>query len=100
MAVKVLITRQFKKDKVDQAFQLLMELRSTVTLQPGYIFGQTLVSADHPAKVLVIGTWTARKRWDDWKNNDKRKDFSKRLEPLLEGPEVVEIYLSGEEATP
>jgi quinol monooxygenase YgiN len=100
MAVKVLISRQFKKDKIDQAFQLLMELRSTVTLQPGYIFGQTLVGADDPNKVLVIGTWTARKRWEDWKGSEKRKDFSERLEPFLEGPEVVDIYLSGEEASP
>ena len=100
MAVKVLITRQFKKDKIDQAFQLLMELRSLVTLQPGYIFGQTLVSADDPHKVLVIGTWTARKRWEEWTNNAKRKEFSKKMEVFLEKPEQTEIYLSGEEATP
>jgi heme oxygenase (mycobilin-producing) len=96
MAVKVLITRQFKKDKMNEGFNLLMELRSLATLQSGYVSGETLVSADNPNKLLVISTWVSRKRWEEWQANKKRKDFEKRMKNVLEGPEMSELFFVGE----
>lgn len=98
MAVKVLITRQFKQDGVDRAHQLLKEIRSTVTLRPGYISGQTLISGDTPNKTVVVSTWTGRNQWDEWQADPKRKDFAKKLEPLLESPEQIEVFLTGTES--
>jgi quinol monooxygenase YgiN len=97
MAVKVLITREFKKDKFDQAYKLLMELRSMATLRNGYLSGETIISADNPNKLVVISTWVSQKRWDDWNSNQKRKDFVKKLEDeYLQAPEHAEVYLVGE----
>jgi quinol monooxygenase YgiN len=98
MPVKVLITRTFKPDTVKQAYKLLMEMRSAATVQRGYLSGQTLVSADNPDKLLVISTWTNRKRWEDWKANDKRVEFNGKMETYTEGPESVEVFLTGEKA--
>jgi heme-degrading monooxygenase HmoA len=95
MAVKVLITRQFKKDKIDEAYQLLMGLRSLATLKGGYISGQTLISADNPNKLVVVSTWSGRKSWDAWQADEKRKEQSKRMEELLEAPEEIEVFLAG-----
>lgn len=97
MAVKVLITRQFKKDQINQAHKLLMELRSVVTFRPGYISGQTLVNADNPNKLVVVSTWSGRKRWDEWYADPKRKEFGEKMGALLESPEQVEVFLTGEE---
>lgn len=96
MAVKVLITRKFKEDGFDQAHKLLMQLRSLATLQFGYMSGETLVSADEPRKLVVISTWVSRKRWEEWHANEKRRDFSKELEKVLEHPETTEVFLVGE----
>ena len=96
MAVKVLLTMKFKQDKFDEAYKLLMELRSLATLRMGYMSGETLISATEPNKILVISTWVSRKRWDEWQSSRKRKEFSKKLAPLLEGPEEVDVYLVGE----
>jgi heme oxygenase (mycobilin-producing) len=96
MAIKVLITRKFKKDTIREAYRLLMQLRAMVTVLPGYLSGQTLISADDPNKLLVISTWTSRKRWDDWLATEKRKEFSKKIAQLLESPEESEVYLVGE----
>ena len=98
MAVKVLITRQFKQDGVDRAHQILKEIRSIVTLRPGYISGQTLISADTPNKTIVVSTWAGRNRWDEWNDDPKRKDFSESLKPLLESPEQIEVFLTGTES--
>lgn len=98
MAVKVFITRQFKQDGVDRAHQILKEIRSVVTLRPGYISGQTLISADIPNKTVVVSTWAGPNRWDEWKNDPKRKEFSEKLKPLLESPEQIEVFLTGTES--
>ena len=95
MAVKVLITRKFKQDKIDEAYQLLMELRSLATLKKGYISGQTLISADNPNKLVVVSTWSGRKSWDEWQADEKRKEHSKKMEKLLEAPEEIEVFLAG-----
>ncbi len=97
MAVKVLITREFRKDKFDQAYKLLMELRSMATLRNGYLSGETIISADNPNKLVVISTWVSQKRWEDWHGNAKRKDFVQKLEDeYLVAPEHVEVFLVGE----
>jgi quinol monooxygenase YgiN len=96
MAVKVLLTRKFKQDKFDEAYHLLMELRSLATLRRGYMSGETLISATEPNKILVISTWVSRKRWDEWQADPKRKEFTQKLTPLLESPEEVDVYLVGE----
>ncbi len=96
MAVKVLITRQFRESKQKQAYRILMELRSLATLQPGYMSGETLIGADDPNKVVVISTWLSGKRWEDWQSNPKRKEVAKSMEAILESPERVECFLVGE----
>jgi heme-degrading monooxygenase HmoA len=96
MAIKVLITRKFKKNTIREAYKLLMQLRAMVTVLPGYLSGQTLISADDPEKLLVISTWTSQKRWRDWEASEKRKEFTKKLADILEKPEHSEIYFVGE----
>jgi len=96
MAIKVLITRRLKEGSFNEAFKLLMELRSLATVRSGYISGETLVSRDDLNKLLVISTWSSEKRWEEWSRNKKRINFSRKLEPFLEGPEQVEVYLVGE----
>ncbi len=96
MAVKVLITRKFKKTGIKDAYKFLMELRSLVTVRPGYVSGETLFCADDPHKVLVVSTWVNRKRWKEWRTSEKRKDYTKKIEPLLEEPENYEVFIAGE----
>ncbi|MDQ7783734.1 MAG: antibiotic biosynthesis monooxygenase [Desulfomonilaceae bacterium] len=97
MAIKVLITREFRKDKLNEAYKLLMKLRSMATLRKGYLSGETIISADNPNKLVVISTWVSQKRWEDWHGNEKRKNFVKKLEDeYLAAPEHVEVYLVGE----
>jgi len=96
MAIKVLITRRLKEGSFHEAFKLLMELRSLATVRKGYVSGQTLISRDDHNKLLVVSTWSSEKLWEDWRQNKKRINFSKKLEPLLDGPELVEVYLVGE----
>ncbi len=98
MAVKVLITRRFKPNNLKQASRFLMELRSLATLQKGYMSGQTLVSAGNPNKLTVVSTWVSQKRWEEWQRSSERREFSKKIEPLLESAEETEVFLIGEKS--
>jgi quinol monooxygenase YgiN len=95
MAIKVLITREFKPERINEAYQLLMQLRSAVTLQGGYISGQTLISADSPTRIVVVSTWASRKRWEAWKASEERNRFMGKLDSFMAGPEKVEVFLTG-----
>jgi heme oxygenase (mycobilin-producing) len=99
MAIKVLISRQFKQDRMSDAHNLLKEMRSVATLRPGYISGQTLASADNPNKLVVVSTWSGPKRWEAWYRDGKRVAFSKKLEELLVAPEHVEVFMAGHESS-
>jgi heme-degrading monooxygenase HmoA len=95
MGVKVLITRKFKEEQLQKAYDPLMELRSLVTLRRGYVSGETLVSAEDKRKVLVISHWSSQERWDEWRADPRRQEFTERMEGLLESPEEVEVFLHG-----
>jgi len=96
MAVKVIITRQFKPDTLRDAYKCLMDLRSLATLQTGYVSGETLVGADDPSKLVVISTWISRNRWEDWVAAPKRKRSASKMAQFLQGPETTEIFYVGE----
>jgi heme-degrading monooxygenase HmoA len=96
MAVKVLITRQFKSDKVEQAYKLLMELRALATVRTGYLSGETLIAAKDPTKMVVISTWVSPKAWQEWENHPKRKEFQAKMPEVLQAPEHYEVFWVGE----
>ncbi|MFC1833579.1 putative quinol monooxygenase [Thermodesulfobacteriota bacterium] len=91
MAITVLITRQFKKDAIRKAFDLFLKLRSLATLEAGYISGQTMASVGDPNKIIVLSTWDSKEKWEAWMANDLRKDYSEKMQDLMEGPETVEV---------
>jgi quinol monooxygenase YgiN len=96
MAIKVLVRRKFKKGDVEAAYKLLMQLRAAATLMPGFISGETIISAEEPNTLLVISTWTGKRRWEDWRATETRKEFAKKIAELLETSEQSEFFYAGE----
>ena len=95
MAVKVLITRYFKEDKINEAHELLRQLRSRATMQPGYISGQTLISTEKPNKLVVVSTWAGPNAWKRWESHLERSSFIDRMSEYLERPEQKEVFHAG-----
>ena len=95
MLVKVFIKRCFTKGKNDEIVSLLNEFRSGAMDQEGYVSGETLVSAEDPQKLLVIGTWQGMENWIEWRENTRRKNFEKMLEIYQEGPTEYGVFYLG-----
>ena len=95
MTVKVLITRRFKEDKVQEAMHFLNQLRTGGINQPGYIMGETLFSMEDPQKLVVISAWESKKHWDRWCNDPVRKRLVHKMEQMLLDPVQYEVFSFG-----
>ena len=62
MAVKVLMKRVPNSGRWKEMNEVLRELRLLAMTQPGYISGETLLSATTQGATMVISTWVMRFR--------------------------------------
>ena len=88
MAVKVLIKRKIKDDKMNEASRLLMS-------QKGYISSETLSGCENQNNVVVISMWQKIENWNQWRNSDLRAENETEFEALLDGPVEYETYNLG-----
>jgi heme oxygenase (mycobilin-producing) len=93
MAVTAFITREFKPNSLPKAYELIVKLRSLATLEPGYITGQTMVSADNPNEITVMSTWESNQRWKDWQASDLRRQYTNKMDEISAGPEEVQVLM-------
>jgi len=95
MAVKVLITRRFKKEKIREVFSVLSQIRTQALKQRGYITGETLFGHDDPQKLVVISTWESADDWLKWKDDPVRKKNEAELQQFLVDQPQYEIFTFG-----
>ena len=89
--IKAIIERRCRPNKEEELDKLLLELRGHVMKQAGYYSGETLRGLDDPSLWLVISTWNNDHSLRDWINSPMRREFSSKLESLLEGPEKITV---------
>lgn len=92
MSLKVLIKRKVPPETRDEIINLIKELRSRATGQPGYITGETLQRIDEPGEFLVISTWQSLEDWENWVNSAIRTEIRQRIEILSGAKETYEVY--------
>lgn len=92
MAVKILIKRSVPETKEKDLNQLLMQLRSFTTNQPGYISGETLKRIDKQGEYLVISTWRSADDWRNWVLSKERSETQQKIDELLGTETQYEIY--------
>lgn len=93
MAIKVMMRRVPKRGAFQKANNLLRHLRILAMSQPGYISGETLLSASEQGSTLVISIWASLKHWKDYENSPKRKELLDQMEPLLAEAPNVEVWV-------
>lgn len=92
MAVKVLIRRKVSKEHEEDLFQLITQLRSLATRQPGYISGETMRNVEDEDEYLVISTWESLDDWNTWKTSNERAEIQGNINKLLKGESRYEVY--------
>ena len=95
MLTKVLIKRRFRKENEREILHLLNQLRAKAMGMAGYVSGITMISAEDPQTMLVIGTWEKLDHWLQWKDSAERKQFEAMLEVYQDQPAEYEVYFVG-----
>ena len=93
MSAKIIIERRIKQDCLGSILELSVQLRALAVQQPGYISGETLVSAEHDDTHLVISTWRNLSDWRAWEKNPERIKIAKEIEKLLVEPPSVKAFI-------
>lgn len=92
MAVKILIKRKVPREKGGELLNLITELRSQASVQPGYISGETLKSMDQPDEYLVISTWQSVDDGKAWVSSKERSQVESKVQAIVGEPTRYEIY--------
>ena len=93
MAVKVVMKRVPRSGAWRDVNMILRDLRKLAMSQPGYISGETLLSATDQGTTLVISMWETVMHWKDHENSQQRKALLDQLELLLAQPAITEIWV-------
>jgi heme-degrading monooxygenase HmoA len=92
MLVKVLIRRKVTQEKEAALLDLITQLRTLASKQPGYISGETLRSADNPEEYLVISTWQAMDDWKKWLASKERSPLQDKIDKILGKKTEYEVF--------
>ena len=99
MAVTVLtVEREVVPGDQARIKELLRELRSHATRQPGFISGQTVIDAFNPCVFMTISTWSSIGAWQSWEKNPERAPIIESVDELLQGKPRARLWLHDEEA--
>ncbi len=90
--IKVMIKRKAPREKEKDLMNLITDLRSEASKQPGYISGETLHGTADPEDYLVISIWDSEYFWKKWIATDERKTIQGKIDALLGSPTGYEIY--------
>lgn len=92
MAVKVIVRRIVPEDKINELLPLIDQMRSLARTQAGYIYGETLRSAENPEEYLVISNWHSFEHWKNWETSSMRSGVLERIDSLLEDRGTCQLY--------
>ena len=95
MAVKILIKRKVPADRAKEMISLFRQMRALATNQPGYISGETMKRLDTADDFLIISTWQTSDDWKKWLASPERAEIQSKIDALLGGETIYEIYHYG-----
>lgn len=95
MSVKVLIKRRVPNEKARDMLKLFRQMRQMAMQQEGYISGETLRNLEEPENFVVISNWQTSKDWENWLASSQRQELQGKIDDLLGGNTMYEIYHYG-----
>ncbi len=94
MAVKVIMKRTPKSGANGELNSVLQELGQLAMSQPGYISGETLLSASDTSSTLAVSQWASLQHWQEYEISRERQGLLDRVAELLDDPAQTEVYLA------
>ncbi len=93
MAVNVIMKRTPKTGASGELNSVVQELGQLAMSQPGYISGETLLSALDTSSTFAVSQWASLQHWQEYEICVERQGLIDRAADLLDEPPVTEVYL-------
>ena len=93
MALKVMMKRVPETGAWKDLNEVLRELRMLAMNQPGYISGETLLSATDQGTTMVISEWVSVTYWKDYEDSPQRQALLEKMGPMLASPTITEVWV-------
>ncbi len=100
MSVILTVDRQIIPGAQGDITRLLRELRSAVTLQPGFISGQTIIDPRSPTSFMTISEWSSIKAWENWEASPVRATLIEQVSAYLQVDPTQRLWVHDEDAPP
>ena len=95
MTVKILIRRSVPTEIAKKMIPLFKQLRQMAIKQTGYIGGETLRNYNNPEEFLVISSWQTAQDWENWLKSKTRQDIQDKVDELLGGRTLYDVFHYG-----
>ena len=93
MAVSIIIRRTVKDATMaGKLAPLIVQLRSRVTVQPGFLTDQTFSCLDCDGEYLIISSWNTLEDWNKWMHSEERMAIQRQIDELLEEKTLYRYY--------
>jgi len=93
MSINVLLKITPKPGNVGTAHTAFQELKNLTREQPGYISGETLLSASSERATLLISRWITLGHWLDYRDCPERLTSLNKLKAFLTEPITTDVYV-------
>ena len=98
MSLVLMVEREVIPGAQEEIKELLRELRSNATRQPGFVSGQTVVDAFSPTIFMTISTWSSMASWQTWEADLLRTEIIDRIDAVLQRRPRARIWQTDEDA--
>lgn len=98
MSLVLMVEREVIPGAQEEIKELLRELRSSATRQPGFVSGQTVVDAFSPTIFMTISTWSSMAYWQTWEADLLRTEIIERIDTVLQRRPRARIWQTDEDA--
>lgn len=93
MAVSIIIRRTVKDETMAAKLApLIVQLRSRVTVQPGFLTDQTFSCLDCDGEYMIISSWNTLEDWNKWMHSEERMAIQRKIDELLGEKTLYRYY--------
>ena len=92
MSVTLMVERKVVPGEQGEITELLRELRSHATRQPGFISGRSVVDAFSPTTFMTISSWASIAAWEAWEQDPERTKIVDRINLLLQDTPTLRLW--------
>lgn len=87
-----MIVWNLKKERTQECYKVLFDLRASVMSQPGYLSSETLQDPENPTKVVVLSKWENSDGWREWVTSPERQSMTAKIEDCLTSPTEYHVF--------